>query len=91
MIHTMKTKHKMITTNIRLSEPDWLQTKSIAAELGMSLNQYVAHVVTSANKSKAFVSTESDNDVIWQLPQIAPDPKKYQPKGLSEDDQQIYS
>lgn len=86
----MKNKHKMITTNIRLSQPDWLETKTISAQLGMSLNEYVTTVVVNANKSKAMTKTKQKRDVIWSLPEIAPPINKYQPKKLNPDDELIY-
>jgi hypothetical protein len=86
----MKSKQTMVTTNIRLSKPDWLQSKTIAAQLGMSLNEYVTSVVAQANKNQAMVKSSTNNDVIWQLPDISPSPTNYQPKKLNKDDQLIY-
>jgi hypothetical protein len=86
----MKNQHKMITTNIRLSQPDWLETKAISAQLGMSLNEYVTTVVVNANKSKAMTKTQQKTDVIWNLSEIAPPIDKYQPKKLNQDDELIY-
>jgi hypothetical protein len=91
----MKAKNNnqtMVTTNIRLPKSDWLQTKAIAAGLGMSLNQYATTVIISANKNKALIQSQDEEDVIWQLADIGPEPINNAQEDciLSEEDQAIY-
>ena len=39
---------------------------------------------------RELVRKNQDKDAIWQLPNIASNPKQYHPKSLSKDDQQVY-
>ena len=41
-------KQKMIVTNLRIPEPDWLQVKAIAAEQGVSANEYINDLIRMA-------------------------------------------
>lgn len=87
-------KQKMVVTNLRMPEVDWLQMKSMAAERGMSVNAYVRAVIDDfSNKDMLAVKGRMDRAraPIWKLPELArgsnKDKGKYE---LSEDDKIIY-
>lgn len=83
---------KKIVTNLRIDENDWLQIKAIAAELGMSINEYINYTVkkTSVKNELALdkENLEGKQYSIWNLSNLAKLPGK--PMGMSEEDKIIY-
>jgi len=77
----------MIVTNLRVPREDWNQLRAIAAERGMSANEYITHVLKNVvTKPKKIVKRKRMS--IWDLPKLA---KNAKPMGeLSEDDKLIY-
>lgn len=85
-------KQEMVVSNIRIPKNDWLQVKSAAGELGMSVNQYINYIIERFTIMKV-LSKEADGkrikSSIWDLPEIAKQ-TKMKPLGLSQEDKQIY-
>ena len=82
---------KIVVTNLRIPEDDWLQIKAIAAELGMSANGYVNWLIRDLSTKRSFgiVNTDESGQTIWDLPILAV--KKNKPMGiLSKEDKAIY-
>ncbi len=81
-----------IVTNLRIDKDDWLQIKVMAAELGMSTNEYIAHLIQTTTVKK-IVGLDKKNTrkkgSIWDLAKIAK--MESRPMGeLSEEDKIIY-
>lgn len=77
---------QMVVTNLRVPSEEWNQLKAIAAEQGMSANEYInflmRNVISPATPWKYKVGG------IWDLPKLAIKAKK---RGdLSHDDKIIY-
>lgn len=93
MFNTMNA-NSMVVTNLRLPYADWLQVKTVAAEEGLSINEYINRAITFVTKAQSlvanlFVDTSRGNDPIWDLPKLAK--MKNKPMGdLSEEDKIIY-
>lgn len=83
---------KKIVTNLRIDENLWLQIKSMAAGVGLSVNEYIIRVVQeqstkielALDKEGPKLKTRS----IWDLAKLAK--IKDKPMGLSEEDEIIY-
>ncbi len=83
----------MVTTNVRMPVVDWLQVKAMAADMGMSINEYLNTIAyaditerTLGIKQKKVVSKMH---VLEEIERIARLPNK--PMGeLSEEDKIIY-
>lgn len=77
----------MIVTNLRVMKEDWNQLRAIAAERGMSANEYINHVLRNVvSEPKRIASRKKIS--IADLPSLA---KIATPNGeLSEDDKLIY-
>lgn len=80
---------KKITTNLRIDENDWLQIKSMAAELGMSVNEYINYLVRSLSLNRELLD-KIDEAPIWRLGDLAKRFKSEPMGELSEDDKIIY-
>lgn len=84
-------KQPMIVSNIRLPRSDWLQIKAVAAEAGISVNEYIRHAVAKAQSSQAFVAEArmpAKRAPIWNVAKLA---KKHgHPRRLSKEDEAIY-
>ncbi len=86
-------KRHMVTTNVRMPVVDWLQVKAMAADMGMSINEYLNTIAyaditerTLGIKQKKVVSKMH---VLEEIERIARLPNK--PMGeLSEEDKIIY-
>jgi len=66
-------KQKMVVTNLRMPESDWLQVKASAGEMGMSVNEYLNYVT---NRYSVFHTTpvrrsKAKKLSIWDLPSVA--------------------
>ena len=80
---------RKIVTNLRIDEADWLQIKTTAAELGMSVNEYIIRLIRDLS-IKRELATDESSAPIWHLSQLH---KKIQSKPLgklSEEDEIIY-
>ena len=86
-------KQRMVISNIRMPETDWLQIKAAAADLGMSINQYLNFVVEKCALARSLAKKPQEiklkHDVVWDLPILARNIKN-KPMGLSKEDQEIY-
>lgn len=87
-------KQPMIVTNIRMPQADYLQVKTAAAELGMSVNAYINKSMKTVTKQRAFRpdssgQTQPKESLYETLKRIASIPNK--PMGLSKEDEEIYS
>ncbi|MDO8569981.1 MAG: hypothetical protein Q7R97_00150 [Candidatus Daviesbacteria bacterium] len=87
---------KKIVTNLRIDANDWLQIKAIAAEQGISFNEYI-NLIAQEAMSKAFLDKPKKNQIgknrrnIYEtLMSLSKKNYKNKPMGLSEDDQIIY-
>jgi len=88
---------KPIITNLRISKHDWLQLKAIAAELGMSVNEYVNYLIRDLSaKRELLPDMKSTRNIsrkaapIWALGDIAKRIKPTPVGKLSPDDTVIY-
>lgn len=86
----------MVTTNLRLPYVDWIQVRALAAEEGMSVNEYVNYMINVVSKARGLaVGPERiplkpvKRDPIWGWPDLAAK-LKMRPMGLSADDELIY-
>lgn len=86
-----------VVTNLRISRDDWLQLKTIAAELGMSVNEYVNYLIRDLSAKREFLPDMKPNQVasrknapIWALGDIAKRTKSIPMGKLSSDDMAIY-
>ncbi|MBM3119703.1 hypothetical protein FJZ40_01165 [Candidatus Shapirobacteria bacterium] len=81
-----------ITTNLRLPYTDWLQIKTLAAEAGMSTNEYLKLLIQGLNNVRTLTSgwlkPQKGTLTIWDLPKLAK--KKDKPLGVSAEDKLIY-
>lgn len=80
---------KKIVTNLRIDENDWLQVKTVAAELGMSVNEYINYLVRDLS-TKLELTAPEEGSALLKLSEIS---KKFKPKPmgeLSEIDKIIY-
>lgn len=86
-----------VVTNLRIGRHDWLQLKAVAAELGMSVNEYVNYLIIDLSTKRELLPDIKPNQAIlrknapiWTLGDIA---KKIKPAPigkLSSDDTAIY-
>lgn len=82
--------HKVVT-NLRIDEVDWLQVKTLAAELGMSVNQYINAIIKKVSVRTELSlekKTPKKTYSIWNLSELAK--IKDRPMELSEEDRIIY-
>lgn len=85
-----------IVTNLRISRDDWLQLKTVAAELGMSVNEYINYLIRDLSAKRELLpdikqdQTSRKNAPIWSLGDIAKKVKKAPIRKLSADDIAIY-
>lgn len=79
---------KTISTSIRVEEPKWRQIKAIAAEFGMSANQYINYLIEKliAKQELGEYIQEEREEPIWRLNDL---PVK-KGKGLKKEDESIY-
>ncbi len=83
-------KSKIVTTSLRIEKNDWLQLRAMAAELGMSVNEYINRLIgTGMLREQVDFVKEKKRDPIWDLPNITKG-EKYKSGELSEDDKIIY-
>ena len=84
-------KDKVIVTNLRIKKQDWLQVKTAAAELGMSVNQYVNFLIRDLTQKRQFMSDISADKSggLSDLLKLAKDKNKAVGK-LSKEDKLVY-
>ncbi|AKM78861.1 MAG: hypothetical protein UX85_C0004G0128 [Candidatus Beckwithbacteria bacterium GW2011_GWB1_47_15] len=82
---------QVVTTNLRIERADWLQIKTMAAELGMSVNKFINQLIRRVTtKEQLGVINDYQNASIWEeLPKLAK--IKNKPGKLSADDEIIYA
>lgn len=88
---------RKIVTNLRVDKNDWLQIKTMAAEMGMSVNEYVNYLIKDFSLRRELFTDKKITKKkarklapIWKLGEIA---KKVKPSPLGElssDDKLIY-
>lgn len=80
--------HKVVT-NLRIDEVDWLQVKTLAAELGMSVNEYINYLIRDLSMRQELMPPKKGLFLL-KLSEIS---KKYKSKPmgkLSKIDKIIY-
>lgn len=87
---------KKIVTNLRIDENDWLQVKALAAEAGMSINEYLNFLTQNVISKARFgypikVSKGAKRKSIYDLlPSLLEGRDKDETFELSEEDKIIY-
>ncbi|OGH17392.1 MAG: hypothetical protein A3C22_01280 [Candidatus Levybacteria bacterium RIFCSPHIGHO2_02_FULL_37_10] len=88
---------KKIVTNLRVDENDWLQIKTMAAEMGMSVNEYVNYLIKDLSLRRELFTDKKiakkkarELAPIWKLGEIAKRVKSSPLGELSSDDKLIY-
>lgn len=86
---------KKIVTNLRIDENDWLQVKTVAAELGMSVNEYINYLLQNIVSKAQFGYPKKSRikkrkSIYDLLPVLLKGRHKDKGLGLSEDDKIIY-
>lgn len=86
-----------IVTNLRINKHDWLQLKTVAAELGMSVNEYINYLIIDLSAKRELLpdmklnqAASRQNAPIWALGDIAKRIKRSPMGKLSSDDIAIY-
>lgn len=81
-------KNQTISTSIRVEKSRWRQIKAVAAEFGMSANQYINYLIEKliAKQELGEYIEERGEEPIWRLNDL---PAK-KGKGLKEEDKSIY-
>lgn len=81
----------MVVTNVRMPQSDYRLIKSIAGDLGMSVNEYI-HFTATTNAQKYRAQPVNKLTTVYDaLRKIIEKPTKYEPMGASEEDEAIYS
>ena len=76
---------------MRVPKTDWLQIRVLAAEAGMSVNEYINFLIKDISLKKELaeeIKKRIDDLPIWELDKIAA--TKGKGKGLTEEDKVIY-
>ena len=88
---------KPVVTNLRINRNDWLQLKAVAAELGMSVNEYINYLIIDLSAKRELLPDINPNQAIsrktapiWALGDIAKRIKPTPMGKLSPDDAAIY-
>ena len=77
-----------IVTNLRIDRNSWIQIKVMAAELGMSVNEYINYLIQDLSTRREFqVDFRRKELPIWRLGEIGAERKG---KDLSLEDKVIY-
>lgn len=87
---------KIITTNIRVPEEDWVELKSLASRMGMSSNEYVKRAIRITKNRDNLLSNDqikrkkkNGYEALDKFIKAARNAKG-KPMGASEDDKIIY-
>lgn len=88
----MTVKQKIITSNVRFPEDEWLAVKAAAADMGMSVNQYFQYLTRTHTILQATGQTnvKSQPRGLSALVEFAKRQHHGQPMGASEEDKAIY-
>lgn len=78
---------KKVVTNLRIDREDLLQIKAMAAELGMSVNEYVNYLVKDLSAKRELLG-EKFVSPIWKLSEISRR-VKVKPLGKSSSEDKI--
>ena len=78
-----------VVTNLRINRQDWLQLKAVAAELGMSVNEYVNYLIRDLSAKRELLP-DIKHAPIWALGDITKRIKPTPMGKLSPDDTVIY-
>ncbi|KKQ77623.1 MAG: hypothetical protein US99_C0037G0003 [Candidatus Daviesbacteria bacterium GW2011_GWF2_38_6] len=86
---------RKIVTNLRIDENDWLQVKTVAAELGMSVNEYINYLLQNIVPKAQFGYPKKSKirkrkSIYDLLPVLLQGKHKKEGFELSEDDKIIY-
>lgn len=86
---------RKIVTNLRIDEADWLQVKAVAAELDMSVNEYINDVLQNIVSKAQFgypkkSATTIRKSIYDLMPTLLKKEHKDKGLGLSADDKIIY-
>ena len=86
-----------VITNLRINKHDWLQLKAVAAEVGMSANEYINYLIRDLSAKRELLPDMKLNQArsrktapIWELGDIAKKIKPTPMGELSADDTVIY-
>lgn len=83
---------KKIVTNLRIDKADWLQIKAVAAELGMSVNEYINHLIVKSTIDRILALEDKQPTKkrlsVWDLPKLAK--MSGEPMEYSQEDKIIY-
>lgn len=87
---------KKIVTNLRIDENDWIQVKTLASELGLSVNEYISNLLQNTVSKAQFgfpkkLKTEKKSfyDLLSSMEKSSKD-SKTEKLELSDDDKIIY-
>lgn len=76
----------VVVTNIRVPSAEWNQLKAVAAERGMSANEYINFLMRNVISPATFWKKKAGG--IWDMPELAKKAKKV--SELSRDDKIVY-
>lgn len=85
-----------VITNLRIDRDSWIQIKVMAAELGMSINEYVNYLIKDLTMRKELIGNgtptkrKKKSAPIWNLAKITEKIKSSSLGELSSDDKLIY-
>ena len=81
---------QMVVTNLRMAQPDWLQVKAMAGEMGMSVNKFINQMIREVTVRAELGGVRKNKKWEWEdLPKIALKTKG-KSMNLSKDDEIIY-
>lgn len=80
---------KIIVTNLRVAAEDWFQLRAVAAERGMSANEYINYLMKNVVAEPSAPGARSSQSV-WELPELSKRVQARKKFDLSEDDKLIY-
>jgi len=83
-------KLKIVNTSLRIEENDWLQLRAMAAELGVSVNEYVRRLIKGCmvkNQLASELKKDRKDLPVWGIAGTGSSKKGYE---LSDDDEIIY-
>lgn len=89
-------KSDIVVTNLRIKEPDWLQVKVAASEVGVSVNEYINQLIKKfmltselGVPAKSVKAADKRRAPIWDIGNLMKGIKR-EPMGLSSEDIEIY-
>lgn len=83
--------NKTVVSNIRVPYDEWTKIRVNAAEMGMSINEYIRFVINQASIKQELIpaaKTKKADLPIWKIYKLAA--KKKKGKGLSVEDKIVY-